>query len=208
MRSLRWALLAALALGATTARGSVLFDFNSGPLHASLPLDLTVGGITAHLSATGQGFSIQDPNTTILFTPTGFSGYCLSPNSVFASDLQVDFGSTTLSDFSILVAPQELNTNSTATMRVTGYLNGAFVATSTEMGTEPFFWPSGTLSLHSAQGFNSVVVHYDSPPPTGGDYGPIFVADNMDVTPVPEPATAGLLAVSLATLAAARRRKT
>lgn len=29
-----------------------------------------------------------------------------------------------------------------------------------------------------------MVVHYDKPPPTGGDYGVIFVADNMNVTQV------------------------
>jgi len=27
-------------------------------------------------------------------------------------------------------------------------------------------------------------VHYDKPPPTGGDYGVIFAADNMIVTPL------------------------
>jgi hypothetical protein len=29
------------------------------------------------------------------------------------------------------------------------------------------------------------VVHYDAAPPTGGDWGPVFLADNMNVTPVP-----------------------
>jgi hypothetical protein len=32
-----------------------------------------------------------------------------------------------------------------------------------------------------------VVVHYDKAPVTGGDYGCIFMADNMAVTPVPPP---------------------
>jgi hypothetical protein len=36
--------------------------------------------------------------------------------------------------------------------------------------------------LSSPQGFDTVVVHYDAPPPTGGDWGPIFMADYMVVT--------------------------
>jgi len=72
-------------------------------------------------------------------------------------------------------------------MRVTAYMNGTFVGTNTttaQAGT----WPTATLAISAAQGFNSVVVHYDAPPPTGGDWGPIFMADNMSVTvAVPEP---------------------
>ena len=129
--------------------------------------------------------------------PTGFSGLGLSPNSVFPADLMVSFPKDTLTDFSIMVGPQELDTDSTATLRVTAYMNGLFVGTNTSMGSEPFLWPSSTLNFSSPQGFNSVVVHYDSPPPTGGDYGTIFVADNMIVTAlasaVPEPASFTLL---------------
>ena len=32
-----------------------------------------------------------------------------------------------------------------------------------------------------------MVVHYDKPPITGGDWGPIFMADNMEVTLAPPP---------------------
>jgi hypothetical protein len=74
-----------------------------------------------------------------------------------------------------------------------------FVGTNTSQGVEPFLWPSSTLSYSSAAGFDSVVIHYDAPPPTGGDYGPIFAADNMTVTAtaVPEPAGIGLLTASI-----------
>lgn len=44
-------------------------------------------------------------------------------------------------------------------------------------------WPVDTLRCQFPQGFDSVVVHYDSPPPTCQDYGTIYLADNMRVTP-------------------------
>ena len=68
----------------------VLFDFNSAPLHAPLPITLTEGGVTATLSATGQGFSVQLVDV-VGFTPLGFSGYWLYPNSLAPSDLRVTF---------------------------------------------------------------------------------------------------------------------
>lgn len=177
-------IITACFLTAVTQAQSVLFDFDTAPVHTSLPLSLTVSGITAHFSATGQGFSIQ-PANALGFTPTGFSGYCIYPNSIYVADLLVSF-STPLTDLSILYAPEEYACDSSATMRVTGYLNGVFAGTATtnaQAGT----WPSETLYLHSAQGFDSVVVHYAAAPVTGGDYGPIFMADNMLVTPAPPP---------------------
>jgi PEP-CTERM motif-containing protein len=199
MKRLACVIVMSMLLCAQAQAGSVLFDFNNGPLHASLPLDLTVGGITAHFSATGQGFSIQDTAQVIGVLPTGFSGFGLVPNSISSADLLVSFPQERVTDFSIKVAPQELNTDSTATLRVTAFMNGIFAGTNTSKGSEPFFWPPSTLSFISPQGFNSVVVHYDSPPPTGGDFGRIFVADNMIVTAqssvVPEPSSLGLLGV-------------
>ena len=163
---------------------TILFDFDSAPRYTSLPITLTVGGVTAQFTATGQGFSIQAANT-MGFTPVGFAGNCIYPNSIYASDLTVQF-STPLTGFSILYAPQELACDSSATMRVTAYMNNTLVGTTTTnalAGT----WPTETLQFNSAQPFNKVVVHYDKPPVTGGDYGPIFMADNMVVTPVPPP---------------------
>jgi hypothetical protein len=47
-----------------------------------------------------------------------------------------------------------------------------------------------------------VVIHYDSPPPTGGDFGEIFVADNMIVktAAIPEPSALALLGMGIAGL--------
>ena len=161
------------------AQNSALFDFDGAPLHSSLPLDITVEGLTAHFWATGQGYSVQ--RTDVLgFTPVGFAGNCIYPNSVFAADLHVSF-SEALTSLSILYAPEEYACDSSATMRVTAYLNGAFVGTST-MAAEPGTWPTATLAYNSSAVFNDVVVHYDSAPPTGGDWGPIFMADNLAVT--------------------------
>ena len=96
-------------------------------------------------------------------------------------------------------------------MRVTAYMNGAFVGTNTATAN-PGTWPTATLGFSSAQAFNSVVVHYDAPPPTGGDWGPIFMADNMSVTavpaPIPEPETYTMLLTGLGLLGwVGRRRK-
>lgn len=163
---------------------SVLFDFENAPVHSPLPLSLTVGGITAQFTATGQGFSIQ-PANSMGFTPAGFSGNCIYPSSIYAADLIVSFPAPLIA-FSILYAPQELACDSSATMRVTAYLDATSVGTATtnaQAGT----WPTETLQFSSARSFNKVVVHYDKPPITGGDWGPIFMADNLSVTPAPPP---------------------
>lgn len=177
--------LAGLGLFAApaAAQQSVLFDFENATLHSPLPIDLTVGGITAHFSATGQGYSIQIPTDCAGVLPVGFSGNCVCPSSVFAADLLVSF-SEALQDISIMYSPQELGCDDSALMRITGYMDGVFVATNTTTAPVPGTWPTGVLTLAAPQGFNSVVVHYDSHPPTCQDYGTIFMADNMIVTPV------------------------
>ena len=183
--------LAGLCAAAGGARGAVvMFDFDASPVHAPLPLDVTVGDLTAHLSGTGQGFSIQRADA-LGFTPVGFAGNCVYPSSVFAADLLVSF-SQPLSDFSVLYAPEEYACDSSATMRVTAYAGTTVVGSSTMMA-EAGTWPTATLAISSAQPFDNVVVHYDAPPPTGGDWGPIFMVDNMAVTTVPEPAGLGVL---------------
>ncbi|HTL56650.1 MAG TPA: hypothetical protein VL361_13280 [Candidatus Limnocylindrales bacterium] len=163
---------------------NLLFDFENAPAHTSLPITVSTGGLIAQLSATDQGFSIQLANT-MGFTPIGFAGNCIYPNSVFAADLLVSF-SMSLTDFSILYAPQELACDSSATMRVTAYLDSVLIGTAitnAQAGT----WPSEILQFSSAQTFNRVVVHYDKAPVTGGDWGPIFMADNMKATVAPAP---------------------
>ncbi len=153
------------------------FDFDDAPPYTSLPLSLTHTGLTASLSATGSGFSMQ-LLSAIQIHPAGFAGICLYPNSVFPADLIVDF-SQPLTGFSIMYSPQELGCDNSATMRATGYLNGAFVATATTTVPVPGTWPTGTLRLESTVPFDQVVVHYDARPPTCQDWGPIFLADNM-----------------------------
>jgi hypothetical protein len=158
---------------------SVLFNFDDLPQHSSLPSNYTVDGLTAHFSATGQGFSIQSANV-LGFTPVGFGGNSIYPNSVFAADLLVSF-SQPLTDFSILYAPEEYASDTSAIMRVTAYMNGVGVGTNTTTAPNPGTWPTGTLSFNSVLTFNSVVVHYDS---SNGatDSGPVFMADDMNVT--------------------------
>jgi len=159
----------------------VLFDFNNAPLGSSLPIYQTAGGITARLSATGQGYSIQNANV-IGFTPPGFSGRIIYPNSISLADLLVHFNQT-LTDFSIMYCVQELGCDNSATMKVTAYMNGIYVGFNTRTATFPGTWPVDTLRCTFPQGFDSVVVHYFLPPPTCQDYGVIYMADNMRVTP-------------------------
>jgi hypothetical protein len=175
----RGSMLLLLGLLVPAGAGAQLFDFDSAPIHSSLPIDVTVGNVTAHFSATGQGFSIQ-PANTMGFTPAGFGGLCIYPNSIYLADLLVGF-SVPVTDFSILYAPQELGCDDSAIMRVTAYQDGALRGTATTTAPAPGTWPTGTLSYSSPAGFNQVVVHYDQRP-LCTDWGPIFMADNMTVT--------------------------
>jgi hypothetical protein len=186
-------LVASSLLAGPAAAQGILFDFNDAPLRASLPITLTVGGVTATLSATGQGYSVQNVDV-VGFTPQGFSGYWLYPNGVAPSDIRVTF-SATLKNFSIMYSPQELGCDFSAVMRATGFLNDVFVATNTTTAPTPGVWPTGLLTLASAQGFDSVVVHYESRPACI-DSANFFMADNMTVTPagcVPDATTACLI---------------
>ncbi len=160
----------------------VLFDFDNAPLYTSLPIYQTAGGITAHLSATGQGYSIQNANV-IGFTPPGFSGHIIYPSSINLADLLIGFDQT-LTDFSIMYCCQELGCDDAATMKVTAYMNGSYIGFNTRTATFPGTWPVDTLKCSFPQGFDSVVVHYFLHPPTCQDYGVIYMADNMRVTPL------------------------
>ncbi len=158
---------------------SVTFDFDTAPYRAQLPLDLTAGGVTARFTAPGQSYSIQLADV-LGFTPVGFSGLCLYPNlGAPPADLSVSF-SRTLSAASIMYAPDEVDCNRSATMRITGFMDGAFVATSTATAPVPGTWPTGLLTLGAAQGFNSVVIHYDTPPGCQ-ESSALFMADNLTV---------------------------
>lgn len=186
-------LISWLALAAATQglAQSALFDFENATRGTSLPLTLASQGLSARFSSSGLGgYYIQTPGNTILVNPAGFSGNALVPSSINGADLHIDF-SHWLTNFSVLYAPQELACDSSATLRATAYLNGALVATTTtnaQAGT----WPSETLSLGTSQPFNQVVVHYDKAPATGGDFGVIFVADNVQATLAHMPPSLGI----------------
>ena len=91
-------------------------------------------------------------------------------------------------------------------MRLSAYNGTNFVGYIDYQSQNEGNWPSDTLSFASAAPFDNVVVHYQAPPPTGGDYGVIFAVDNVEVTPVPEPATVAVLGLALVGLAKRRRR--
>ncbi len=186
MKTSHWIpLVLASGLGIRAGAQAILFDFENARVHAPLPISLTVDGLTADFSATGQGFSIQEAGT-MGFTPAGFSGLCIYPSSVFAADLIVNFSRPVIS-FSILYSPQELGCDDSARMRVTAFKDGVSAGSATATAGSPGTWPTATLQIDLASGFNQVVVHYDARPPTCQDWGPIFLADNLSVTPAPVP---------------------
>jgi len=190
---------------------AVLFDLESIPIHTPLPTSQAVDGLVAVFSG---GYSIQDINSVILMTPTGFSGHGLSPNSVFKADLFVSFkdqatmNPALVDRASILVAPQELACDSSATMRITAYLGSTLVATKTQIAPQQdvYMWPTIDLGIAPGTPFDNIVVHWEAAPPTGGDYGVIFVADNLQANPVPEPGS--LLGLGIVGTALLHRRRT
>ena len=175
---------------------------NDGSYFGGGGFSVGIGG-----AATFQGgYYIQTTGNTILYTPPGFDGYSLIPTSVYGSDLTITFD-TPISDFSILLAPQELACDSSATLRATAYLGSTLVGHNDSVAAQAGTWPSETLTYSNPLGFDKVVVHYQSPPPTGGDYGVIFVADNLNVTAaaVPEAGSLGVLAVGVVGLMRRKR---
>jgi hypothetical protein len=129
----------------------ILFDFDNAPVYSSLPIYKTADGVTAHLSATGQGYSIQNANVPG-FIPPGFYGHVLYPNSIYLSDIRIHFDQT-ITDFSIMYACQELGCDDAATMRVTAYMNGTLVGFVNHTCGHPGTWPSDTLRCTYSQGF-------------------------------------------------------
>ena len=176
----RWYLLFLVIQVSSAYAQSVLFDFDNAPIYTSLPLDQTAGGITAHLSAPSSGYSIQQADV-LGFTPPGFAGHIIYPNSIYLTDLYISFDQM-LTKFSIMYCCQELGCDDAATMRVTAYKSGTYVGTSTKTAANPGTWPVDSLKCSFPQGFDSVAIHYDSAPPTCQDYGVIYLADNMRVT--------------------------
>ena len=164
---------------------NVVYNFDNLPVYSPLPIYDVQGGIIAQFTATGAGYSIQSV-TTATVVPVGFSGNFIFPSSVFASDMMVSF-SKPLMAFSILYASQELACDDSATMRVTAYMDATPVGTSTTNSTSLCVctWTANTLSITTTQAFNRVVVNYDAKPPTCADWGPVFLVDNMIVTPMP-----------------------
>ncbi len=188
MKTLLAILAAALGFYASQTKAqSVLFDFDNAPLHSPFPIDLTVSGITAHFSANPAYYNYSIQRADVLgFTPQGFAGFCIYPSTVYLCDLLIAFNQP-MTAASILYAPEEYATDSSCTMRITAYMGTTFIGTATYTIPVPGTWPTGTLAITTAQPFDNVVIHYDAPPPTGGDYGPIFMADNLWVTPAAEP---------------------
>jgi hypothetical protein len=105
-------------LASQAAAQSEPFDFDSVPCHTPLLVNLTVAAVTASFSGTGQSYSIERANAPG-FTPAGFAGNCLCPNSVLRSDLLVSF-SRALQDIDPVRA-NEMGCDASARIRITGH---------------------------------------------------------------------------------------
>lgn len=161
---------------------TVLFTFDNAPIHTPLPIDVSVEGVTAHLWAVEwyYNYSVQRADT-LGFTPAGFGGLCIYPNSVFRCDLHVSFDHL-IDSCSIMYAVQDLFCDSAARMRLTAYRNGQLIASTTHQGPVDQYWPSSTISIAPGEAFDTIVLHHDAAPPGCDAWGPIFMADNMQVT--------------------------
>lgn len=167
------------------APDAVAYDFDGGPYSVSLPLDYTANGVVAHFTG---GYSTQAVGT-VGISPSGFSGYMLYPNSVFASDLGIRF-SEAMKYFSVSAATGDLVCDTSSRLRATGYLGGVAVGTNTLVPPQGAY-PAGTLTLAVPAGFDSVVVHWDGPGVACQDYGPILFADNVVAVRLNMPAGVG-----------------
>ena len=189
----------------------ILFDFDDCPVNTGLPyVTLPRYGVQATLTPvpnapTDNGYAFW-PIGTAGASPVGMGGTCIYPSGVFLTDLQIEFNQP-ISDFSILYSPHELSTDSSATLQIKAYNGGTLLGSNTDQitGLDVYTWPTGTLH-YAATAFDKVVLHYYSGPPIGGDYGVIFIVDNMQVVPVPEPASALLLLIGGAAMGLRRRR--
>jgi hypothetical protein len=159
------------------APGASPFSFDDAPIFTSLPVALSSNGLGAYLDGGFYNYAIQHANA-YGFTPLGFDGRSIYPNSVFQQDLTIDFD-LPIVDFSILYGADEIGCDDTSVMRATAYLDEVQVATNTAMVPVPGTYPTGTLSVTEPGGFNRVVIHYDRAPIRCQDYGRIFWLDNM-----------------------------
>jgi hypothetical protein len=210
----KWTLVlwvTATALAAVPARASVSFDFENVSAGTTLPMSVTVDGLTAQFTPGQYGYSIEDYDVVFGIAPVGFSGHCIYPRTVYQSDLTIGFDRL-LSGASILVADQEMNMGTAAVMQMRAYLDTGsgsptLVWSTTSSGDPDLNWPSSTLSYSSASPFNLLVVHYYQHPTPGNEgWGPIFMADNLQVTVVPEPVSVVFLGMAGLALLLRRRR--
>jgi hypothetical protein len=168
--------------GQGQARADALYTFESIATGTSTPFSDTENGITANFSSTpAGGFTI-----TTSFWVSPILGHVLfdpGPSGSQSIPLDVTFSSSLTSvtlDFSTeLASPFTLNTYS-------GGIGGTFIGTSTVTGAVPSggSYPQGIISFSSVTPFDSIIFSASS--------SPYFAVDNIDVQPVPEPATLAL----------------
>lgn len=171
-----------------TAGQSATFDFDTGTptLHATMgiPLDQTVGGITAHFSSPNAaltgGFSVQSHNTTF-YNLSQFSGNYLYPNSVYNPNLAISF-SQPVSSITFTYATADFGqTETPTTVQVTAYMGSTVVGTASSHGAyiQGDTMPQGTLTFNgNGQTFDHVLIEIPWAPLAASD----MLIDNVVVT--------------------------
>lgn len=176
--------------GQGQTKADALYTFEDVATGTSTPFSDTENGITANfLSVPAGGFTI-----TTSFWVSPISGHVLfdpGPSGSQSIPLDVSFSSSLTSvtlDFATDGAsPFTLSTYS-------GGIGGTFIGSSTATGVVPVggSFPQGVISFNSITPFDSIIFSASA--------APYFAVDNIDVQPVPEPATlalAGLGGLSL-----------
>lgn len=196
----RIAVLVFSIAGVLTAQ-TVTFDFDTAAPSLStgqnIPLDQTVGGITAHFSSpSGSVFSVQSDSSTG-WRMSLFSGNYLYDNNLDRNTLQIRF-SQSLTAISMTFATADFHQIEVpTTIQLTAFLDSNTatpVGTATAHGTYATdTMPMGTLSFSSGgRPFNLVEIVLPYQPLGSTD----FFVDNITVTPAPQ--TAALRFVPIA----------
>jgi hypothetical protein len=183
--------------GQGQAKADALYNFEDVALNTSTPFSDTESGITANFSSPADpgGFTII---TSFWVAPiSGNVLYDPGPANAGSIPLDVSFSS------SLTSVTLDFATDGSSPFTVDAYaggVSGTFIGASTDTGVIPSggTYPQGIITFSSATPFNAITFSASS--------APFFAVDNIDVVPVPEPATLALAGLGGLSLLLFRRK--